>query len=157
MHLGQKPQRYEALFRQVTPLFLLGVAFVALLGSYLPGADWVAKTFGANFVLSFCVFLLGLYTLLLWGESLRLHAMMSAVLKELLEFKNRRAAEVQGRPNDQKLEAARLLLPALESKDAKVAQSARRNLQLLTGKDLGADVAAWQHWVDEQSKSTPKA
>jgi hypothetical protein len=148
---GQQPQRYEALFRQVTPLFLLGVSFVALLGSYLPGADWVAKTFGQNFVLGFCVFMLGLYTLLLWGESLRLHAMMSAVLKELIEFKNRRTAEMQGRPTDQKLEAARLLLPALGSTDAKIAQSARRNLQMLTGKDFGVDVAAWQGWVDEQA------
>lgn len=146
-------QRYESLFRAWTPIFLLGVSLVALLGPWLPGAEWVAKNVGPNALLGFCTFLLGLYTLLLWGESLRLHAMMGAVLKELLEFKNRRAAEVQGKPIEQKLEAARLLVPALSSGDAKVAASARRNLQLLLGKDLGTDPAAWLRHLDELAGS----
>lgn len=144
-------QRYESLFRAWTPIFLIGVSLVALLGHWLPGADWIAKNVGPNAVLGFCTFLLGLYTLLLWGESLRLHAMMGAVLKELLEFKSRRAAEVQARPAEQKVEALRLLVPALSSEDPKVVASARRNLQLLTGQDLGADPAAWLRWADEQA------
>lgn len=32
-------QRYESLFRQLTPIFLLGVALVALCGQWIPGAD----------------------------------------------------------------------------------------------------------------------
>jgi hypothetical protein len=31
---------------------------------------------------------------------------------------------------------------------------ARRNLSLLTGKDLGADAAAWQAWIDAEGKRT---
>ena len=149
-------QGYETLFRQLTPIFLLGVALVALCGQWLPGSDWVAKTFGPNFVLGFCVFLLAGYVILLWGESLRLHAMMSAVLKELIEFKNRRAGDPSApqaaRSESQRLEAARLLVPALTSADPKVAASARRNLSLLVGKDLGADQAAWQAWIVAEEK-----
>lgn len=144
-------QRYESLFRQLTPVFLLGVALVALCGQWLPGADWIAKTLGPNFVLGFCVFLLAGYVILLWGESLRLHAMMSAVLKELIEFKNRRAGDASSpqaaRSDVQRLEAARLLVPALTSADPKVSASARRNLSLLVGKDLGADPSGWQSWI----------
>jgi hypothetical protein len=142
--------RYEALFRQFTPLVVLGIAVVALVGPWLPGADWVAQHFGDTFVLGFCVFLLGLYVLLLWGESLRLHAMLSAVLRELLEFKKGRAAEVQARPQAHKIEAVRLLLPALASPDPKIRATSRRNLALLVGQDLGDDVAAWQGWLDRQ-------
>lgn len=145
--------RFESRFRAHTPLVLIGVSLVALLGPWLPGADWVAKNVGQNAVLGFCTFLLGLYTLLLWGESLRQHALTSAILKELMEFRNRRMGEVQGRSLEQRLEAARLLLPALSSQDPKVAASARRNLHLLGGIDLGADPAAWQRWLDEQSKA----
>ncbi len=144
--------RYESMFRQLTPLVLLGIAAVALFGRWLPGAAWFAQQFGESFVLGFCVFLLSLYVLLLWGESLRLHAITTGVLKELVEFRNRRAGEAQGRPMAQKLDAARLLLPALESADEKLRQMSRRNLVLLAGQDLGDDVAAWRRWVDAQTK-----
>lgn len=148
--------RYDSLFRQVTPLVLLGIAAVALFGRWLPGAAWVSQQFGDSFVLGFCVFLLSLYVLLLWGESLRLHAITTGVLKELVEFRNRRAGEVQGRPLEQKLEAARLLLPALGSLDQKVRQMSRRNLGLLTGQDFGDDGAAWGRWIDAQEKNGGK-
>lgn len=145
--------RYDSLFRQVTPLVLLGIAVVALGGRWLPGSAWVAQQFGETFVLGGCVFLLSLYTLLLWGESLRLHAITTGVLKELVEFRNRRAGEVQGRPLRQKLEAARLLLPALESSDERVRKMSHNNLTLLTGQDFGADVPAWRRWIDAQDKN----
>ncbi len=145
--------RYESWFRQLTPLVLLGIAAVALFGRWLPGAAWVAQQFGESFVLGFCVFLLSLYVLLLWGESLRLHAITTGVLKELVEFRNRRAGEVQGRPMAQKVEAARLLLPALASADERVRQMSRRNLALLVGEDLGDDPAAWRRWIDAQEKN----
>ncbi|MGE3354791.1 MAG: hypothetical protein AB7O84_23885, partial [Planctomycetota bacterium] len=137
------------LFRQLTPLVLLGIALAALFGPLLPGAAWVAQHLGATFFLGFCVFLLSLYVLLLWGESLRQHALMTSLLKELMEFRNRRAGEVQGRPLAQKLDAVRLLLPALASGDEKVRSTSRRNLSLLVGQDLGDDVAAWQRWLDQ--------
>lgn len=143
--------RGGALFRQLTPLVLLGTALVALLGPWLPGAAWVAEHIGPTVLLGCCVFLLTLYVLLLWGETLRLHALLTAVLKELIEFRNRRAAEVQqGRPLAQRLEAVKLLLPALESGDATIRQTSRRNLTLLVGKDLGEGAEPWRRWVAEQ-------
>lgn len=149
-------QRYESFFRQLTPIFLFGVAIVALLGRWIPGADWVAKTLGPNFVLGFCCFILGLYVLLIWGETLRLHAMMSAVLKELLEFKGRQKGEgvsgVDAGKRAQRLEAARLLLPALGSPDIRVASAARKNLALLAGQDHGDAAEAWQSWIDAEAR-----
>lgn len=139
--------RFGNLFRQITPLVLLAIALVALFGQMLPGADWFAERFGVTFVLGFCVFLLSLYVLLLWGETIRLHVLLTGVLRELVEFRNRRAAEVQGKPPAQRLEAVRLLLPALRSGDPKVQETSRRNLALLVGEDLGDDPAAWQQWL----------
>jgi hypothetical protein len=133
--------RYESLFRQLTPLVLIAVAVVALGHRSLPGE---------TFVLGACVFALAIYVLLLWGEAMRMRAITLGVLKELVEFRKTRAAEAQGRPLQQKLEAARLLLPALASGDAQVRQLSRRNLALLAGTDLGDDVAAWQRWIAAQ-------
>ncbi len=149
-------QRYESLFRQLTPIFLLGVALVALLGPWIPGAAWVERTLGPNFVLGFCVFLLAGYVVLLWGESVRLHAMLSAVLKELLEFRNRQRGEtgagVDVGKRAQRLEAARLLLPALGSPDTRIAAAARKNLALLAGRDHGDAATGWQAWIDAEAR-----
>jgi hypothetical protein len=144
--------RAGSLFRQLTPLVLLGTALVALFGRWLPGAAWVAERFGETFLLGACVFLLACYVLLLWGETLRLHALFTSVLKQLLEFKERRAAEIQGRPAAQKLDAVRLLLPALQSGDPDVRQKSRKNLALLVGQDLGAEPGPWQQWLAAQGE-----
>jgi len=146
--------RFDALFRQLTPLVVLGIALVALFGHWLPGAAWFAERLGPNFVLGFCVFLLSLYVLLLWGESLRLHAMLSSVLRELLEFRKRArgAGSDGGQDQGHKLEAVRLLLPALASPDADVRRSSRQHLARLVGEDLGDDQTAWQQWLDRQTK-----
>ncbi len=149
--------RYESLFRQLTPLLLLVVALVAVFGKWLPGAAWIAQQFGDSFLVGLCVCLLTLYVLLLWGEMLRLHGVLTEVLKELMKFRNARAAEVQGRPLQQKLDAARLLLPALASSDTKMRELSRRNLVLLAGQDLGDDVAAWQRWIAQQEAASPGA
>jgi hypothetical protein len=142
--------RFSNLFRQLTPLVLLGIALVALFGRSLPGFAWVAQRLGEDFLLGGCLFLLALYVLLLWGETTRLHGILTAVLKELVQFRNQRAAEVQGRPVSQKLEAVRLLLPALQSSDRGVASTSRKNLTLLVGQDLGAEPGPWQEWLAAQ-------
>jgi len=142
--------RTGSLFRQLTPLVLLGIALVALFGRLLPGASWIAQQLGETFLLGMCVCLLSLYVLLLWGESLRLHTLLTGVLRELVEFRNRRAAEAQGRPLAQRLDAVRLLLPALSSSDEKVRENSRKNMSLLTGQDFGGDVGSWQRWLAEQ-------
>jgi hypothetical protein len=138
------------LFRQLTPLVLIGIALTALFGRSLPGHAWVAQRLGDDFLLGGCVFLLAFYVLLLWGETIRLHGILTAVLKELVQFRNQRAAEVQGRPASQKLEAVRLLLPALQSSDRSVAATSRKNLTLLVGQDLGAEPGPWQEWLTAQ-------
>ena len=145
--------RVGSLFRQLTPLVLLVIALVALFGQSLPGAAWLVGQLGETVLLGMCVCLLSLYVLLLWGETLRLHVLMTSVLRELVEFRNRRAAEAQGRPLAQRLEAVRLLLPALSSSDEQVRAKSSKNLSLLTGQDFGEDVAAWKEWLDGQSQA----
>ena len=145
--------RYESLFRQLTPLVLIAIAVIAIGHRSLPGADWLAQQFGETFVLGACVFALGIYVLLLWGEAMRMRAITIGVLKELMEFRKGRAAEASGRPLQQKLEAARLLLPALASDDPQVRQLSRRNLALLAGTDFGDDVAAWRRWIAAQEQA----
>lgn len=138
--------------RQLTPLVLLGIGVVALLGQHFPGAAWVGEHLGQGFLLGFCVFLLSLYVLLLWGESLRLHGMLTAVLKAMQDFRQARpggeSSEVQRKT---RLEAVRLLIPALSSADQKVRESGHGNLVRLVGKDLGQGPAAWQSWLAGQA------
>jgi hypothetical protein len=137
--------------RQLSPLVILGIAAVALLAPVLPGAAWVAEHFGANFVLGFCVCILSLYVLLLWGETIRLHGMLTAVLKALQDFKAGKPAEAKAEDQRRhRLEAVRLLIPALTSADAKVRESSHDNLVRLIGKDLGKTPAAWQSWLASQ-------
>jgi hypothetical protein len=154
---GMQQDRFGSLIRQVTPLVLLGIAMVAMFGDWLPGAAWVQDQLGGTFLLRLCVALLTLYVLLLWGESMRLHAMLTSVLRELVAFRNQRAQEAQGRPLAQRLEAARLLLPALSSSNEELRQKSRKNLALLVGEDLGEDPARWQAWLAEQEASADSA
>lgn len=143
--------RFGSLFRQLTPLVLLVIALVALFGQSLPGASWLVGKLGETALLGMCVCLLSLYVLLLWGETLRLHVLMTSVLRELVAFRNQRAAEAQGRPLAQRLEAVRLLLPALASSDEQVRTKSLKNLSLLTGQDFGEDIEAWKGWLAEQA------
>lgn len=145
--------------RQLSPLVILGVAAVALLGPWLPGAPWIAEHFGGGFVLGFCVCILSLYVLLLWGETIRLHGMLTAVLKALQDFKAVKAGDAV--PADEqrrhRLDAVRLLIPALGSADAKVRDAAHGNLVRLCGKDLGQTPAAWQSWLASQEQAQQQA
>jgi hypothetical protein len=145
------PVNFGNALRQLSPLVLLGIAVVALLGQHFPGAAWVGEHLGQGFLLGFCVFLLSLYVLLLWGETLRLHGMLTAVLKAMQDFRQGRpggeSGEVQRKT---RLEAVRLLIPALGADDAKVRQSSHENLVRLVGKDLGQAPAAWQAWLAGQ-------
>lgn len=147
------PGGFDALFRQLTPVFLLGVLLAVLLEPWLPGAAWLRATFGETIVLRACVAALALYVLLLWGESLRLHTILTGVLQAF------RQHSADGGPTGPasaaknpkaRLEAARLLIAAMRSDDPSIRATSRHNLERLVGRDLGADPAAWQRWLDEQ-------
>ncbi len=136
-------------FRMLTPLLLLGVCLLVWFEHWLPGVQALTSRFGDDFVLRFCLGLLCLYVLLLWGESLRLHAMLTSVLAAMRDFGKARAADGQDGAG-KRLEAARLLVGALESADPQVRQTSRQHLARIAGRDLGDDAAAWRRWLAEQ-------
>jgi hypothetical protein len=145
------PGGFDALFRQVTPLFLLGVLGAIVFEPWLPGTAWLRATFGDNVVLRACTAALGLYVLLLWGESLRLHTILTGVLQA---FREHQVGSGDGskavRNPKARLEAARLLIAAMRSDDAQIRATSHHNLTRLVGQDLGQDPAAWQKWLAEQ-------
>ena len=67
--------KVDSLFRQVTPLFLLGLLAMVVLEPLAP--PWLTETLGDDVILKVVVGFLVLYVLLLWGESLRLHGLLT--------------------------------------------------------------------------------
>lgn len=149
------PGGFDALFRQVTPLFLLGVLGAIVFEPWLPGTAWLRATFGDNVVLRACTAALGLYVLLLWGESLRLHTILTGVLQAFREHQAGGGDGAKGARNPKaRLEAARLLIAAMRSDDPQIRTTSHHNLTRLVGQDLGQDPAAWQKWLAEQETRT---
>ena len=143
------PGGFDALFRQLTPLFLLAVLATIVLEPYVPGTDWLRRQFGDTAVLRLCTFGLGLYVLLLWGETLRLHTLLTGLLQAFRDFRGERPAEAARNPKA-RLEAARLLIAALASDDPEIRTTSHHNLVRLAGTDLGTGVEAWRRWLAEQ-------
>lgn len=143
------PDGIEQRFRQWTPLVLLGVVAVALFEPWLPGREWLRERFGDAFLLRACLAALGVHVLLLWGEALRLHGILTGVLQAFREFSGERARSPGSNPKA-RLEAARLLIAALRSDDASIRATSRHNLTRLVGEDLGDDPERWQQWLDRQ-------
>ena len=145
------PGGFDALFRQITPLVLLGVLLVVVAEPWLPGSAWLRAQFGDQALLRVCVAALVCYVLILWGESIRLHTILTSVLQALRQFDGASGGRgAASRHPEAKLEAARLLIAALRSDDASIRASSRQNLVRLCGEDLGEDPAAWQHWLQQQ-------
>lgn len=149
------PGGFDALFRQLTPLLLLGVLVVVVAEPWLPGSAWVRERFGEQALLRVCVAALVCYVLILWGEALRLHTILTGVLQAFRQFRDSQggggSSANAGRNAEAKREAARLLIAALRSDDPSIRQSSRTNLARLAGEDLGDDPAAWQRWLERQS------
>ena len=146
------PGGFDAVFRQLTPVVLLGVLVLVVFEPWLPGLGWLRAWGGESVVLRICIAALGLYVLLLWGESLRLHTMLTGILQAFREFDTRSkdpAASVARNPKA-RLEAARLLIAALGSDDPSIRETSRHNLTRLVGRDLGSDPVPWRQWLDEQ-------
>ena len=144
--------KVDSLFRQVTPLFLLGLLGMVVLEPLAPA--WLTETLGDDVVLKVVVAFLVLYVLLLWGESLRLHGLLTGLLEAFKSFDREpggAAPRGKGASNPRaRREAARLLIAAMSSDDPGVRQTSRENLVRLVGRDLGEDPAAWQAWLSEQ-------
>lgn len=146
------PGGFDGLFRQITPLILFGVLILVVAEPWLPGTEWFRTRFGDQALLRACVAALGCYTLILWGESMRLHMMLTGVLQAFRQAAGDASGRsAAGRSPEARLEAARLLLAALRSDDPTIRASSRQNLARLVGEDLGDDPEAWQRWIDRQT------
>ena len=55
-------------------------------------------------------------------------------------------------PDLRKLEAVRILIPALNSDSESVVGTARAELKRITGVDHGTDVSAWRRWLRSQER-----
>ena len=145
--------KVDGLFRQVTPLFLLGLLAMVLLEPMAPA--WLTDTLGEDVVLKFVVAFLVLYVLLLWGEALRLQGLLTGLLEAFRSFDRERsgggAAGGKGAGNPQaRLEAAKLLIAAMGSDDPDIVKTSHHNLVKLAGQDLGEDLDAWRQWLSSQ-------
>jgi hypothetical protein len=146
----------EALFRQLTPLVLLAVVVAVVLEPWFSEVAWIREHLGSAVLLRGCVAVLGCYVLLLWGESIRLHTILTGVLQAFRQFDARGGKDAAAARNPKtRLEAARLLIAALKSEDPEIRASSRANLARLVGNDLGADPAAWQKWLADQERTLP--
>lgn len=143
---------FDARFRQVTPLILLGVLLVVVAEPWLPGAAWVRANVGEQALLRAAVAVLVCYVLILWGEALRLHGVLTGVLQAFQQFQKGDASPAAAKNPRARLEAARLLIAALRSDDAEIRSTSRHNLGRLVGQDLGDAPEAWQRWLQEQER-----
>ncbi|MCR9244064.1 MAG: hypothetical protein NXI31_03470 [bacterium] len=151
------PGGVDELFRQVTPLFLLLVIGIVVFEPWVPGGDWLRGTFGDDILVRGAVAAFGLYILLLWGETLRLNALLSSVLKAFKEHGAGgagAAAASAARNPKARLEAAKLLIAALSSDDAEVRATSHHNLTRLAGKDLGKDPGPWREWLKAEGRQS---
>lgn len=151
------PGGFDGLFRAATPLVLFGVLLAIVFEPWLPGAAWLKQQFGEQAVLRTCLGVLACYVLILWGESLRLHTMLTGVLQAFRQFDRDRGSGEPSTPAARnpkaRLEAARLLIAAMRSDEASIRATSRHNLARLVGQDLGDDPAAWQRWLAQQEAS----
>ena len=82
--MNSNAAKIDGLFRQVTPLFLLGLLALVLLEPLAP--SWLTETLGDDVILKVVVAFLVLYVLLLWGEALRLHGLLTGLLEAFKAF-----------------------------------------------------------------------
>lgn len=161
--MEHKAAKIESTFRQATPLFLLVLLLAVVFEPWLPFRDWMMLNFGDDIVLKVAVLFLIGYVLLLWGESLRLHGLLTGLLEAFKTFNHDRAAESGGGRSGgggrakkaasnpkARFEAAKLLIAAMGSTDASIVETSHHNLVRLVGTDLGKDPDKWQKWLQAQ-------
>ena len=128
----------DRFLRRATPLVLLVLAALAIFEPRLP--ERLRTLLGDGGILRAIVAVLCLYVLLLVIERERLEGTFRQVLKAFQEFRQQSAT------TEQKRDAVRILITALESKDPEMRQKAASHLQRLTGQDFGEDAAKWRQW-----------
>ena len=146
--------RADSLLRQLTPIVLLGVIAAIVFERWLPGAAWIKAQLGEQAILRACLAVLAGYVLLLWGESIRLHTILTGVLAAFRQFDQQAAAAgappKAARNPKARIEAARLLVAALQAEDPAIRATSRHNLARLAGQDLGDAPGPWLAWIAEQ-------
>ena len=143
--------RADSLLRQLTPLVLLGVIAAIVFERWLPGAAWIKAQLGEQAILRACLAVLAGYVLLLWGESIRLHTILTGVLAAFRQFDQQAAGGAPRARNPKaRLEAAKLLIAALGADDPHVRETSRHNLARLAGEDLGPSPEPWRRWLAAQ-------
>lgn len=147
--MNSNSAKIDGLFRQLTPLFLLGLLAMVLLEPLAP--PWLTETLGDDVILKFVVGFLVLYVLLLWGEALRLHSLLTGLLEAFRAFDRGGPAGAKPAGNPKaRLEAAKLLIAAMRSDDPSIVGTSHHNLVKLVGQDLGKDPDRWQEWLASQ-------
>ena len=160
--MDNRVAKFEGMFRQATPLFLLCMLLAVVFEPWLPYRGWYREQFGDDIVLRVAVMFLIGYTLLLWGETLRLHGLLTGVLQAFKAFdreqtggagddgKGASPRQPRGANNPKaRIEAARLLIAAMRSDDDSIRETSHHNLVRLVGKDLGTDPDVWQKWLSQ--------
>ena len=147
--MNSNAAKVDGLFRQVTPLFLLGLLAMVLLEPLAP--SWLTEALGDDVILKVVVGFLVLYVLLLWGEALRLHGLLTGLLEAFKAFDRGGPAGARPAGNPKaRLEAAKLLIAAMRSDDPSIVETGHHNLVKLVGQDLGKDPDLWQAWLSSQ-------
>ena len=152
--MNSNTAKVDGLFRQVTPLFLLGLLGMVLLEPLAPA--WLTEALGDDVILKVVVAFLVLYVLLLWGEALRLQGLLTGLLEAFKTFDRQQGGAARGKASSNpkaRREAARLLIAAMASDDPTVRETSHHNLVRLVGQDLGNDPAKWQAWLAEQPEA----
>ena len=144
----------ESTFRAMTPLVLLGALLAVVFEPWLPGAAWLKAQFGEQVIVRGAIVVLVFYVLLLWGEAIRLHSILTGVLSAFRQYERGDGGKGSAAKNPKtRLEAARLLVAAMASGDEAIRTTCRHNLTKLAGEDHGDDPAAWQAWLRQQEQS----
>ena len=134
--------------RRLTPIVLIALGVIVWFeGALMPAS--LRDTFGDKGLLRFVVGILCFYTMFLVLERQHMEVKFTQVLGQFKEFYDKRAAiKEAGIDAAKSLEAITILLAALSSTEADVAESAYTNLKRLTGKDFGRDPTAWEAFVE---------
>lgn len=132
----------------LTPLILLVLALLVWFEKLLPGAEGARRVLGETGLLRFAVGILCLYVLVLVVERQRMEAAFKGVLKAFRDFHQARAGEAAD--PKRAVEAARLLVAALDSEDEDIRQSSLEHLRRVTGQDFGMDRERWKRWLAGQ-------
>ena len=134
----------SAMMRALRWMYIL-ITLVAALTFLLPRLGWLdyfEESLGAKRTVEIAVG---------WGLlGLLIEHLRSTVLRSRQAYLAQALLRIS--PNLKRLEAARILVRALDSEDSSVVETAHAELKRLTQVDHGTDSAAWTKWLDQELK-----